>query len=278
MMRSLTWAWALLRSALAGNFPLRWAIYWQLALLAGGTLAMPFDRRVILGLNPWIKPMKFELSVLIFLLTVLLLLYGLCFHRADAGRDGYRRSRAWLSWGFALAMTVENTAIALQSLRGVPSHMNYTSLFNGVLFGVMGVFILVNTVFVAWLLVLWCIARVPTPAAVTWGVRLGLFTLLAGSVEGSLMVAHGAHTVGARDGLAGLLFVNWSSGHGDLRVAHFFALHALQILPLGGLLLSRMSLSRRAQVAGVWLFAAMYAGGVWLLFAEAMQGRPVLPR
>ena len=93
-------------------------------------------------------------------------------------------------------MTVENTVVALQSGRGVRSHMNYTSPLNGVLFGLMGIFIVVNTVLVAWLLILWCAAHVRTANAVTWGVRLGLLTLLLGSLEGFLMVQHGGHTIG----------------------------------------------------------------------------------
>ncbi len=264
-----------LRAALKTNLPMRLALWWQLVLLFAGLAALPFDHRLILGINPWIKPMKFELSVLIYLLTITLLLYGVRWHRSPDDGAGWRRSRAVLSWSFAAAMTVENTLIALQSARGVRSHMNYTTLFDGVLFGIMGQFILLNTVAAGWLLWMWCRAEVRTPTAVTWGVRLGLAVLLAGSVEGAFMVAHGAHTVGAPDGLAGLPFVNWSRGHGDLRAAHFFALHALQLLPLAGFVLSSTRLRLTAQVACLFLFAGLYFGGLWWLFAEAMHGHPV---
>ncbi len=275
-MRRLGEGLALLRSALSTNRPMRLALWWQLALLAGGAFALPFDRRVVLGLSPWVKPMKFEVSVIVYLLTIALMLYGLRWHRSEQDGAGLPRLRRWLSIGFAVAMTVENTTIALQSARGVRSHMNYTSLLNGVLFGLMGVFIVVNTVLVAWLLVLWFAARARTPPAVTWGVRLGLLTLLLGSVEGFVMVQHGGHTVGGNDGLAGLYFLNWSRGHGDLRVAHFFALHALQVFPLAGLLFAGTRLKQVAQVLATWLFATFYVGGVWWLFAEAMHGRPLL--
>ncbi len=56
------------------------------------------------------------------------------------------------------------------------------------------------------------------------------------------MVTHGGHTVDAPDGVHGLPFVNWSTAFGDLRVAHFFALHSLQAFPLLGLLISHTSL------------------------------------
>lgn len=99
--------------------------------------------------------------------------------------------------------------------------MNYTTPLNGLIFAVMGQLILLNTVAAACLLWMWFAGEVRTPAALTWGVRLGLLMLLVGSLEGVLIVLHGAHTVCANDGLAGLPFLNWSREHGDLRVAHF---------------------------------------------------------
>lgn len=266
----------LFSDALLANAPLRWALGWQVILLAAGLLAMPFDRRLILGLNPWIKPMKFEISVIVYLLTVALLLYGLRWHRSETDAAGWKRSRHWLSLGFALAMTVENTVIALQAGRGVRSHMNYTSVWNGLLFSLMGFFIVVNTVLLAGLLGLWCVAQVRTPKPVTAGIRIGLLLMLAGSLEGLLMVLAGGHTVGAKDGLAGLPFLNWSTTNGDLRVAHFFALHALEVLPLAGILLARTRIPIRLQVAGVWIFSVLYTGGVCWLFAEARNGKPFL--
>lgn len=269
-------AWHLLQKSLRASPALSVALVWQVALLAGSTLALPFDRRLILGLNPWIKPMKFELSVIVFLVTVALLVYGLRWHRSPANGQAFLRTRTLLGCGFAATMTVENSVIVLQSVRGVRSHMNFSTPLDASLFGVMGLFITVNTVLVAVLLLLWCVAQVRTPAAVTWGVRFGLLMLLAGSAEGFLMVAHGAHTVGAADGLPGLPFVNWSRSHGDLRIAHFFALHALQVLPLTGLLVSRVAAARAVQTIAMFLFTAAYTTGVWWLFHTAMQGRSLM--
>lgn len=250
-------------------------VWWNAALLVCGLIALPFDHRRILGLNPWIKPMKFEVSIIVFLLTMAALLSAL-------GRDGFkktgrwRRARAWLGWGFGVAMMVEISIIALQSLRGVRSHMNVATALDASLFGVMGGFIGFNTMLVAVLLVLYFLTKTGLPPAVVWGVRLGLVVLLAGSLEGVLMVVHGAHVVGAADGGPGLPFVNWSTEHGDLRVAHFFALHALQTFALTGWGLSRTRLGVAMQVGLVAVVAVVYSWVVWVLFAQAMAGRPVI--
>jgi hypothetical protein len=247
-------------------------VWWNIALLVASVAALPFDQRRILGLNPWIKPIKFEVSVIVFLLTMGLMLTAL----GSLGK--WRRSQRVLGWGFGVCMIVENTIIALQSARGVRSHMNYTSVHDAVLFGVMGLFIALNTVFAVWLLGLWLVTRTAVADATAWGVRLGLVMLLAASAEGVRIVMNQAHTVGAGDGGPGLPFVNWSTLHGDLRVAHFFALHALQWFPFVGWLLARTRLPNAAQVTAVFAFALAYAAGVWWLFAEAMRGVAVYAR
>jgi hypothetical protein len=140
----------------------------------------------------------------------------------------------------------------------------------------MGLFIALNTVLAAWLLIAWCRTDAGLPPAVVWGVRLGLLMLVLGSIEGVRIVANGGHTVGAADGGPGLLFVNWSTGHGDLRIAHFFALHALQIFPLAGMALAATKLRTVVQLSALFGFVVAYTWAVWWLFAEAMQGVPLV--
>ena len=266
MSGALRTAWA----AVQGNRGLAWGVWWNVGLLTLSLAAMPVDRRTILGLNPWVKPVKFDVSVIVFLVTMALLLWAL----GDAPQWG--SAKVWLGWGFGIAMIVEDTVIALQSARGVRSHMNFSTPLDGALFGVMGVFILLNTLLAAWLLFAWCRTDAGLPPAVVWGIRLGLLMLLAGSVEGVYMVLHGAHTVGAPDGTPGLEFVNWSTRYGDLRIAHFFALHALQIFPLAGMALAALKVREGPQLAGLFGFVAVYSAAVWWLFAQAMHGVPLV--
>jgi hypothetical protein len=264
MMRAID----VVREAMRQNPGLAWGVWWNVGLLVVALAAMPFDGRKILGINPWIKPAKFDISVIIFLLTVAVMLWAL--------GDGWDRSKAWIGWGVGLAMIVEDTVIELQSLRGVRSHMNYDTPLDGGLFGVMGVAILISSILVAWLLVVWLRTDGGLPPAVVWGIRLGLGMLLLASIEGVRMVAHGGHTVGAADGTAGLAFVNWSTKYGDMRVAHFFALHGLQIFPLVGLALAGTKLRSGVQVSALTGFVGVYCGMVWWMFAEAMRGVPLL--
>jgi hypothetical protein len=252
--------------AVQGNRGIAWGVWWNVGLLVLSLAAMPFDGRKILGLNPWVKPVKFDVSVIVFLVTVAVLM------KALGDEPEWVGMRVWMGWGFGVAMIVEDTVIALQSARGVRSHMNFTTPLNAGLFGTMGVAILVSTLLSAWLLVNWCRTDAGLAQVVVWGIRLGLVMLLAASVEGVRMVAHGSHTVGAADGGPGLAFVNWSTGHGDLRVAHFFALHALQIFPVVGMVLASTKMRSGVQLGGLFGFVVAYAWVVWWMFAEAMKG------
>ena len=248
---------------------IRLAVYWNLALAAIALVGLLTDHRSILGLNPWIKPLKFDLSVILFLLTIAALLSAL--------GTRFPRQSTLIAWGVSIAMILENTVISLQSLRGVRSHMNYTTTLDATLFSLMGTLIAINTIFVIWLLILYCATPTTWPAAAAWGARLGLLALIAGSLEGVFMVSHGSHTVGAPDGLPGLTFINWSTTHGDLRIAHFFALHALQLLPLLGYALSRTPWPQPIQITTLVLTSAVYFAIVWFLFKQAMAGRPLIP-
>jgi hypothetical protein len=89
------------------------------------------------------------------------------------------------------------------------------------------------------------------------------------------MVIHGSHTVGAADGGAGLPFINWSREHGDLRVAHFVGMHALQVLPLAGYWISRSRSPERVKVAYGAVIFLVYLGVMASLFWMAWLGRPL---
>jgi hypothetical protein len=237
----------------------------HVALLLVALAALWFDERLITGINPWIKPIKFCLSVLVYVWTMAILLSWL--PAADAG------TVKWLSRGIALTMIVEIGCIFLQAARGTTSHYNISSAFNGVVFGLMGTMIMLNTVLNVGALGLLWLRPLSVVPAVAWGARLGLLLFIGGAALGGLMIRQAGHTVGAPDGGPGLPLLNWSTRAGDLRIAHFVGMHALQVLPLAGWALTRWTVP-----APVLL--TLVGGLGWLvltaiLLQRALAGRAV---
>lgn len=248
---------------------LYWTAWLHVGLLAAMMLVAPFDHRTVMGLNPWIKPMKFATSITIYLWTLAWLLGDL---------PGPRWALRTVSWGASVAMVAEILCISVQAARGTTSHYNNTTPFNGAVFTVMGLMILVNTLMALLLLALFC-RRLPELApSYRWGIRLGLMVFVAGSLEGVVMIFNNAHTVGAPDGGPGLPILNWSTRGGDFRAAHLLGLHALQAFPLVGWLLarSRAMPSPRAATALTVLFSLAYAALAVLAFWLARSGRPLV--
>jgi hypothetical protein len=227
------------------------------------------DSREVLGINVWIKPIKFLLSATIYLWTLAILLAHL--------KNRYPRSVRFISWTFVLTMIIENGAITMQAARGIQSHFNESNLVDGVIFGVMGLFIMINTFAVLYTALLFFRASFSLPTAYIWGIRLGFVLFILGSAIGGAMIGAKSHNIGVDMGGAGLPFVNWSVLGGDLRVAHFLGLHALQIIPLAGYLLSRSRITQRywATIAIV-VTGLMYGLIIIGLYQQAMSGRPLL--
>jgi len=240
----------------------------MIGLTAGFLVGVWADPRVILGLNPWIKPIKFALSIAIYVWTIAWLLGDV--------RDRAPRSARVIGVGTAVALWTEMASISLQSWRGVPSHFNQGTPFDGAVFGVMGLMILLNTLLACWLLLLY--VALPTKLAPprVWAVRLGLALFLVGSAVGGQMVSRNAHAVGVADGGPGLPFVNWSTRGGDLRIAHALGLHALQALPLLAWGLERTRWPRESRrTPAVFAAAVAWALLFGLALAQALAGRPL---
>lgn len=246
-----------------------WVSFGHLVLLALLLAAAPFEGRTVLGVNLWIKPIKFVIANTVYMLTV----GWLCYH-LPAGERAKRRVGRLV----ALTTIAETVLITLQAARGTTSHHNVSTLPDAGVLAVMGLMIVLNTIVVAY--VAWRFWRndAAVSAPYLWGIRLGLLIFLLASMEGFVMVGHMSHGVGVADGGPGLPVTNWSTRGGDLRIAHFFGLHALQVMPLVGHLLSLPGAARRTgrPVYWVWVAGAAYGGLALLLFLQAMSGRPLL--
>lgn len=224
-----------------------------------------FDSTEILGINRWIKPMKFFISIAIFVWTTAVYMHFL---------KGFERAKRRISWAMVAIFTIEMIIITGQAARGTTSHFNNSTPLDGMLFSIMGLSIMLNTLLAAYLLYLYFKAEIDLPASIVWGMRLGLILFLASSLEGGYMSAQIGHTVGAADGGAGLPVVNWSKTNGDLRIAHFVGMHAFQAVPLFAWTLEKYKV--KSSVLWTFCFAAAYFAFFTFVFVQALLGRPFL--
>lgn len=229
--------------------------------------AMLLDDRTILGLNPWIKPQKFAISIAIFLATIA---WILTLHSMP------RMLSRVIALIIASGAVIEIVLISLQSARGTRSHFNVSNLLDGTIYGIMGIAIVFVTFAV---LVIACTPfRDPKDAgpagnAFPLAIRIGEWLFLAGCAWGAFMAPRPGHSVGGVDGGPGLPYVNWSTNHGDLRIVHFMLLHALQSIPIIGWLADRFLPTSYIARSLVVVVAAMIAGVSAMLARIALAGR-----
>ena len=201
-------------------------LYWfgwiNVGLFALAFIMFQTDDTLILGINAWIKPMKFALSIAAYAWT-----FGWLLQYTSS-----ERAKQLITVGVIVPMLVEIVLIFLQSYRGTTSHFNIHTAFDGIVFAIMGIFIGMNTVVNLYAVLVFFSKSITLSGPSLWAWRSGLILFFLGSISGGWMVAHLAHTVGAPDGGPGLPFVNWSTAAGDIRAAHFATLHGLQALPL----------------------------------------------
>jgi hypothetical protein len=246
---------------------------------------MLVDPRQLGGASVWLKPAKFALSIAVTSATLALLLR----HVRLSAKGGGRAIRV-----IAATAILEMAIIVFQAARGVPSHFNGATLFDGALFTIMGVGITAFTVAVGYIALASFRQRFSDPA-LGWGIRLGFAVMLFGSAVAFVMPRPtpaqlaslqsgrptpmlGGHAVGVEDGGPGLPLTRWSREGGDLRIPHFVGLHALQVLPLVGWALGRRRRSHPDGLRAVrWtqLAGLTYFGLTLTTLVEALRGRPL---
>lgn len=243
------------------------ALFWfgwiNVLMLVVTVLMSVVDTTLIMGINAWIKPMKFAISVTIYTWTFAWLLHYL--------PDPVRKT--FISWGIIICMTVENTLIFMQAFRGTTSHFNIRSAFDAIVFSTMGFFILLNTFLVLYTIILFFSKKISleSPFLLAW--RLGLIFFFLGAISGGVMSVQLSHTIGMADGGPGIPFLNWSTVAGDVRSAHFITLHGLQFIPLSALVFHKLSKENAGKLVG---FFALFYGVVCVwLHGLAFNGLPV---
>jgi hypothetical protein len=224
------------------------------------------DSRTLLGLNVWIKPMKFALSIAVYMLTLALIMKYV----------KNVRVQKFVSYGTVVAMYVEMVIIATQAARGIKSHFNFDTALDASLYALMGMMI-GFAMFCSIVLAIYLFrTKLDLPEHLVIALRLGLLIFIFGAAIGGYMSSGTQHTVGGTEGGNGLPLINWSVEAGDLRVAHFFGLHALQLIPLFAYLASVSLESTKTKQRVTWLIVTIYTLMVIGLFVQALVGNPFI--
>jgi len=223
-----------------------------------------FDSREVLGINPWIKPIKFCLSIGIYAWTFGWMLWDL---------HGKQRWIKGISWAVAISMLIEIGVIIFQASRATRSHFNEDTVMDQLLFGVMGGMIGTNTIAIVIAFGLFLFTKTKLDKPYLLAVRLAFVVFLIGNWVGGQMIKHGGHAVGAAEDGPGIPFFNWNTLGGDLRIGHFIGLHAIQVIPLiSHYVLKKTSLGTTPRYVIALLSALAYGGIVALLYWRAAQG------
>lgn len=208
------------------------------------------------GINVFIKPAKFFFSVGIAVWTFEWILVHL---------EQPQRVRRY-SIASIIFLGIELLLITAQAGRGVRSHFNNDTWADEIVFYIMGLSITIYTVWTAIIGYHFFQKKESSlsPAYMA-GIRWGIVLFVIFSLEGGLMGALLRHSVGGEDGQPGILFLNWNRNYGDLRIAHFAGIHALQILPVTGWFLKRTK-------TVLFLLVGLYATLAICLLIRALMG------
>ncbi|EOQ97481.1 putative membrane protein [Leptospira wolbachii serovar Codice str. CDC] len=217
-------------------------LFWNgiaMALLTVAILPLLFlDTRTLLGVNVWIKPLKFSLSMGFYSLTTIWVLVRFL-------KDWkYQRQ---IQVALTITSLIEIVLITLQASRGEMSHFNVTTTWNQIVYSVMG-----TSISIFWVFHLWIVYRIfrkeSIPPSVreslVWGLTIAGFGMIIGffmtsprseqleAMKLGIFQTSGSHQFGSGDSGSGLFFFGWSTKIGDMRVPHFFGMHVMQIFVL----------------------------------------------
>ena len=240
------------------------------ALLALSLAWAAVDARSLGGDPVWLKPMKFAVSFAALFGTLALLESRL----SPPWRDGWAARGTAFVMGAALL--AEMAWVFHQAARARASHYNAETAFEALMYrNVMGVGAVLLVLGIAVFgVIAWRDREARLGPALRAGVALGFgLSFVLTLVSAGVLSAQGGHFIGTpTPGAATIPFFGWSAAVGDLRPAHFVALHAMQGLPLLGWWLDRRG-RRPWIVAGA---ALAYVALTGALFAQAWAGMPLL--
>lgn len=232
-----------------------------MVLFVATYLLIFMDARLLHGVSVWEKPTKFFLSLALHMGT---LAWGIWLLP-----DEHRRARSIsvAAYAFIAAALFEEGYMVFQSIRGEASHFNVSTPFHAAMYGLMGLGSLVLAGVTGYLG--WRILRSgPSVVQFAAGWSFMVSAVTTTLVAGYLAQGTGHWIGGDQTDATGLAFFHWSTTGGDLRVAHFAALHIMQVVPL----IAWFWPERRIVVAALGLGIITVAA----LAIQALMGIPFL--
>ncbi len=209
------------------------------------------------GVNAWFKPFKFALSTTLYCWAMLWYCHYLQNFNASL-----------FNWTIIITLGFEVAYIAFRASRADLSHFNLSTPLASTLFSIMGLAATVATLYTAYISILFFVNSFPElPTYYVWSIRFGLVLFVIFAFEGAAMGARLSHSVGGSDDSFGIPILNWSRKFGDLRIAHFIGMHALQVLPI-------LSYYVFKDTKVVFLITALYFVLAVFTLVRALQGTP----
>ena len=240
-----------------------WLLTVALAALAAVLMPLAFiDRRRLDGASVWAKPIKFSVSLAIHFLTLALATAALV--PAAAGS----MPLAMVAIAAVAATLYEMAYIVFRAARAERSHFNVATPIAAALYAGMAVGAVVITLAAGAVGLAIVIGGAPGLGPATWlGTVIGLIggtvlTLLTAFPIGAALSRHvGAPPADERR----MPLTGWSLDVADRRIPHFLGTHAMQALPLAGLILDAL-LPATAATVSILVLSALY---ILAVFASA---------
>lgn len=248
-------------------------------MIACAVLLVPFwlfDPVEILGVSRWEKPMKFFISTGIFCIT---------YSWLSAHISRWPRLVYWTGVIIAISFIIEMIGIAGAAALETTSHFNVSNPVSVAVWAIMATF--VNIIFASTIVLsLLIVLERQKPMLMRVGLGLGSSITAVGMGIAFFMTGPtaeqltnfqgiaGAHAVGVADGGPGLPLLGWSTIAGDLRVGHFFGLHAIQVAIV--LLIIQRYLSKEIGTPLVIVGNLSYLGFVLIVTAQALRAEPFI--
>lgn len=213
----------------------------------------------VTGISAWSKPFKFFMSIAIFSFTMAIYVSFLA----------NTKQVHLYAWSFIVFLSIEVLLITFQAARGKQSHFNTETPFDNMIYAIMGIAIFTIVIHTLYLSTLFFTQKhFAIGDEMVLAIQLSLIMMVLFAFEGFVMVLIQKHSIGSQDGIAGIPVLGWNKNNGDLRVAHFFGIHALQIIPLASYFLAK---TKREVV----LICVLYFVFVTYTLIQAIQGKPL---